>query len=100
MPRVTEFPTLEPDSIDFMTLLVFHRKQATEGGFHYTFEHYPPTFRDPGLRRFEDDWLALRSLLAAHRHAIDAWWDAHPLDGVDLHNAHVELLDATTQETP
>ncbi|ETK36169.1 hypothetical protein [Microbispora sp. ATCC PTA-5024] len=84
-------PTLEPDSFDFMSLVVFRRRWGLRGGsFTRAFQQHPPVFRNPALSHYGASLSAFAVLLDAYRTQIDRWWDAHPDDGVTLYDAHAK----------
>ena len=79
---------IDPETFDFMVLVSFDAKREWEGSFSYTFENWPPVFRDERLRPLGTNEAGFRAVLNFHRGAIAQWWKDHRGDGVDLINTH------------
>jgi hypothetical protein len=83
---MSDIPAVLSD-YDLLELVVFASKVESEG-YDYAAEEYAPDFEFNDFARIDRD--ELDHIWRTHRSAVDAWWAAHPDDGVDLHNAHVD----------
>lgn len=72
---------------DLLELVAFGSKVEHEG-YSYAASDYPPRFEFNNLQLL--DRATLGAVWSRHRASVDLWWETHPGDGVDLHNAHID----------